>query len=133
MSLLLAKTGSSHPRRSTSALIPTADVRTATRVGRPVTEKVEGGLAAFLSADVDGYSALVRADVEGTLAYLSAHVEDLMQPKIAEHHDRVVKLMGDVVLAESASVVDAVRCAAEVRGRVGADFARNGRVEQWPR
>ena len=80
-----------------------------------MAEKVERRLAAILSADVVGYSRLVRADEEGTLARLSAHLEDLIQPKIAEYRGRVVKLMGDGVLAEFASVVDAVRCAADVQ------------------
>ncbi len=61
--------------------------------------------AAILTADVVGYSRLIRADEEGTIAALRALRADLIDPKIAEHHGRIVKLMGDGMLAEFASVV----------------------------
>ena len=70
-------------------------------------------LAAILAADVVGYSRLVRADEEGTLDRLKALRAELIEPAIARHHGRVVKLMGDGILAEFASVVDAVRAAIE--------------------
>ena len=70
-------------------------------------ERVQRRLAAILAADVVGYSRLIRSDEEGTLAALKALRTDLIDPKIAEHHGRVVKLMGDRMLAEFASVVDA--------------------------
>ena len=76
---------------------------------------MERRLAAILAADVVGYSRLIRADEEGTLAALKILHKDLIDPKIAEHHGRVVKLMGDGILAEFGSVVDAVRAAAEVQ------------------
>src|SRR5271166_3083326 len=72
-------------------------------------------LAAILAADAAGYSRLMGADEEGTLERLKAHRRQLIDPKIAEHHGRVVKTTGDGLLAEFASVVDAVRCAAEVQ------------------
>jgi TolB-like protein/class 3 adenylate cyclase/Flp pilus assembly protein TadD len=72
-------------------------------------------LAAILAADVAGYSRLMGADEEGTLQRLKAHRHELVDPKIAEHHGRIVKTTGDGLLAEFASVVDAVRCAAEVQ------------------
>jgi TolB-like protein/class 3 adenylate cyclase/Tfp pilus assembly protein PilF len=72
-------------------------------------------LAAILAADVAGYSRLMGADEEGTLERLKAHRRELIDPKIAEHHGRIVKTTGDGVLAEFVSVVDAVRCAAEVQ------------------
>jgi len=72
-------------------------------------------LAAILAADVAGYSRLMGADEEGTLERLKAHRRQLIDPKIAEHHGRIVKTTGDGLLAEFASVVDAVRCAAEVQ------------------
>ena len=75
---------------------------------------MERRLAAIMAADVVGYSRLIRADEEGTLAALNALRADLIDPKIADHHGRVFKLMGDGMLAEFASVVDAVRAAAEV-------------------
>ncbi len=76
---------------------------------------MERRLAAIIAADVVGYSRLIRADEEGTIAALKALFADLIDPKIAEHHGRVVKLMGDGMLAEFASVVDAVRAAVETQ------------------
>src|SRR6516225_6618551 len=55
------------------------------------------------------------ADEEGTLDRLKAHRCEIVDPKIKEHHGRVVKTTGDGLLAEFPSVVDAVRCAAEVQ------------------
>ncbi len=76
---------------------------------------VQRRLAAILAADVVGYSRLMGADEVGTLAELKGHRKDFIEPKIAEHHGRIVKLMGDGVLVEFASVVDAVECAAEIQ------------------
>jgi len=76
-------------------------------------------LAAILAADVAGYSRLMGADEEGTHERLKAHLAELVDPKIAEHRGRTVKNTGDGLLAEFASVIDAVRCAVEVqRGMV---------------
>src|SRR5437868_11332979 len=72
-------------------------------------------LAAILAADVAGYSRLMGADEEGTLQRLKAHLGELVGPKIREHRGRIVKTTGDGVLAEFASVVDAVRCAGEIQ------------------
>src|SRR6516225_8216328 len=72
-------------------------------------------LAAILAADVAGYSRLMGANEEGTHARLQAHRRELVDPKIREHSGRIVKNTGDGVLAEFASVVDAVRCAAELQ------------------
>src|SRR6516165_5543244 len=72
-------------------------------------------LAAILAADVAGYSRLMGADEEGTHERLRAHLRELVDPKIKEHHGRTVKHTGDGMLAEFASVVDAVRCAAEIQ------------------
>src|SRR5213594_1170182 len=72
-------------------------------------------LAAIVSADVVGYSRLMGADEEGTLDRLKAHRCELVDPKIAEHHGRIVKTTGDGLLVEFASVVDAVRCAVAVQ------------------
>jgi adenylate cyclase len=72
-------------------------------------------LAAILAADVAGYSRLMGADKEGTHARLMAHRRELVEPKIGEHSGRIVKTTGDGLLAEFASVVDAVRCAAELQ------------------
>ena len=72
-------------------------------------------LAAILAADVAGYSRLMGADEEGTHERLKAHLQELVNPKVAEHRGRIVKHTGDGFLAEFASVLDAVRCAAEVQ------------------
>jgi adenylate cyclase len=72
-------------------------------------------LAAILAADVAGYSRLMGADEEGTHERLKAHFGELVDPKIGEHHGRIVKNTGDGMLAEFASVVDALRCAVEVQ------------------
>ncbi len=76
---------------------------------------MERRLAAILAADVVGYSRLMELDETGTLAALKSHREDIINPSIAEHHGRVVKLMGDGILAEFASVVDAMQCAAQIQ------------------
>jgi adenylate cyclase len=72
-------------------------------------------LAAILAADVVGYSRLMAADEAGTLAALKALRREFIEPNIAEHHGRMVKLMGDGALVEFPSVVDAVRCAVELQ------------------
>ena len=76
-------------------------------------------LSAILAADVVGFSRLMEADEAGTLAALKAHRAAFIDPAIAERGGRIVKLMGDGVLVEFASVVDAVECAVAVqRGMV---------------
>jgi TolB-like protein/class 3 adenylate cyclase/Flp pilus assembly protein TadD len=80
-------------------------------------------LAAIFAADVVGYSRLMGADEEGTHERFKAHLRELVDPKIREHHGRIVKTTGDGVLAEFASVVDAVRCADEIqRGMANRDL-----------
>ena len=76
---------------------------------------MERRLAAILTADVVGYSRLMEQDEEGTLAALKALRAELIDPAIAEHKGRIVKLMGDGVLVEFASVVDAVQCAVAIQ------------------
>jgi adenylate cyclase len=78
-------------------------------------QPVERRLAAILAADVAGYSRLMGADEEGTHERLKAHFSQLVDPKIKEHRGRTVKNTGDGLLAEFPSVVDAVRCAAEIQ------------------
>src|SRR5712692_6968685 len=77
--------------------------------------RVERRLAAILAADVAGYSRLVEADEEGTLGRLKALRAEVIDPKIAGHKGRIVKTTGDGMLVEFASVVDALRCAAELQ------------------
>jgi len=72
-------------------------------------------LTAILAADVAGYSRLTETDEEGTHERLKAHFEQLINLKIAGHRGRVVKTTGDGLLAEFASVVDAMRCAVEIQ------------------
>jgi adenylate cyclase len=77
--------------------------------------RVERRLAAILAADVAGYSRLIEADEEGTLSRLKALRAQVIDPKIAGHRGRIVKTTGDGLLVEFSSVVDALRCAAEVQ------------------
>ncbi|MGC1888953.1 MAG: adenylate/guanylate cyclase domain-containing protein [Stellaceae bacterium] len=94
--------------------------------------KVERRLAAILAADVVGYSRLVGEDEEGTLERLRVLRRTLADPKIKEHHGRVVRTMGDGLLVEFASVVDAVRCAVEVQREMAlrnADLQADRRIE----
>jgi adenylate cyclase len=72
---------------------------------------MERRLAAILAADVVGYTRLMGEDEMGTLHRLTALREGFLEPLIADHRGRVVKLMGDGMLVEFASVVDAVTCA----------------------
>ncbi len=76
---------------------------------------MERRLAAILAADVVGYTRLMGEDEAGTLAALKAHREEFIEPKIADHKGRLVKLMGDGALVEFASVIDALACAAELQ------------------
>src|SRR5215472_17842988 len=77
--------------------------------------RVERRLAAILAADVAGYSRLIGAGEEGTLSRLKVLRAEVTDSKIAEHRGRIVKTTGDGLLAEFASVVDALGCAAEIQ------------------
>ena len=72
---------------------------------------MERRLAAILAADVVGYSRLMGEDEAGTMTRLEGLKAEILAPLIANHHGRVVKLMGDGFLVEFASVVDALTCA----------------------
>jgi adenylate cyclase len=72
-------------------------------------------LVAILAADVVGYSRLMRADEAGTLAHLKVLREELIDPILAAHRGRIVKLMGDGALVEFGSVVQAVECAVAIQ------------------
>jgi class 3 adenylate cyclase/TolB-like protein/Flp pilus assembly protein TadD len=78
-------------------------------------QPVQRRLAAILAADVAGYSRLMGADEEGTFERLKAHRRQVIDPKIKECRGRIVKTTGDGLLVEFPSVVDAVRCAAEIQ------------------
>jgi adenylate cyclase len=89
-------------------------------------------LAAILAADVAGYSRLMGVDEEGTHERLKAHLREFVDPKIKGHRGRIVKNTGDGMLAEFSSVVDAVRCAAEIQRAMvdrDADAAEDRRIK----
>jgi adenylate cyclase len=88
--------------------------------------RINRKLAAILAADVVGYSRLMGADEAGTLAALKRHRETIFDPAVAAHNGRIVKLIGDGVIAEFGSVVDAVNCALSVQRRWRNKWAR------WP-
>ena len=78
-------------------------------------DRVQRRLAAILAADMVGYSRLMGVDEEGTIARQKAHRAELIDPEIAAHGGRIVKTMGDGLLVEFPSVVDAVNCAIAVQ------------------
>ena len=82
-------------------------------------ERVKRKLAAIVSADVVGWSRLMGEDEAGTLARLTTLRNDVIEPLIAQRRGRIVKLMGDGLLVEFASVVDAVGCALAWQAAVG--------------
>ena len=80
--------------------------------------RVERRLAAILAADIVGYSRLIERDETATLAAIRALRAEAIDPLLAEHHGRIVKLMGDGAIFEFGSVVDAVVCAVAVQRAV---------------
>ena len=76
---------------------------------------MERRLAAILAADVVGYARLMEQDEAGTLAALKSRRSEILQPTISKHHGRIIKVMGDGVLVEFASAVDAVECAIQLQ------------------
>ena len=78
------------------------------------TARAERRLAAILAADVVGYSRLVEQDEAGTLSALKVLRREVIDPMLAEHQGRIVKLMGDGALVAFDSIVDAVACAEEI-------------------
>jgi len=87
------------------------------------TVRAERRLSAILAADVVGYSRLVEQDETGTLSALKVLRREVIDPLLAEHQGRVVKLMGDGALVEFSSVVDAVACAVAIQKGVAANQA----------
>jgi TolB-like protein/class 3 adenylate cyclase len=81
-------------------------------------ERVQRRLAAILAADVVGYSRLMEQDEAGTLAALKQRRKDILDPLVAQHRGRIVKVMGDGVLVEFASAVDAVECAIDLQRKM---------------
>src|SRR5438093_933601 len=82
-------------------------------------------LAAILAADVVGYSRLMQEDEAGTLAALKQRRKEILEPTVARHRGRVVKLMGDGALIEFASAVAAVQCAVELQQAMSAANSSN--------
>src|SRR5512147_825065 len=78
------------------------------------TQETKRKLTAILSADVEGYSRLMQKDEAGTIQTLNTYKE-VMANLTRRHHGRVVDAPGDNVLAEFASVVDAVECGIEIQ------------------
>ena len=95
-------------------------------------ERVQRRLAAILVADVVGYSRLMEADEEGTRARLKSLYSELIDPRIAADGGRIVKTMGDGILVEFSSAVNAVRNALDIQGAVrrrNADVPERTRIE----
>ena len=89
-------------------------------------EQGQRRLAAILAADVAGYSRLVAADEGATLREFKDHLTEFIEPTLADHNGRIFKTMGDGLLAQFDSVVEAVECAVAMqRGMAG----RNKGVE----
>jgi TolB-like protein len=82
-------------------------------------ERAQRRLAAILAADVVGYSRLLEQDEAGTLATLKDLRRRVLTPLVTQHHGRVVKVMGDGVLVEFASAVNAVACAVALQQKIG--------------
>ena len=82
-----------------------------------VAQRPDRRLAAILAADVVGFSGLIERDEADTLARLASLRVDVIEPALAEHRGRLFKLVGDGMLAEFASVVDAVACAVDIQRR----------------
>ncbi|MGI9524453.1 MAG: adenylate/guanylate cyclase domain-containing protein [Hyphomicrobiaceae bacterium] len=76
---------------------------------------MERRLSAIMAADVVGYSRLIGMDETGTLAALRSVKKELVDPALKRHRGRIVKLMGDGLLAEFPSVVDAVAAAVKIQ------------------
>ena len=81
-------------------------------------ERVERRLAAILAADVVGYSRLMEADELGTRARFNRVLDEIVRRAISKHRGRLVKTMGDGLLVEFGSVVDAVQCAIGIQKSV---------------
>ena len=88
---------------------------------------MERRLSAIMAADVVGYSRLMGANEVGTLTSLKNHRNELIDPTIADHQGRIVKLTGDGMLDEFPSVVSAVECAADIQREMR---ARNSEIPE---
>jgi class 3 adenylate cyclase len=94
-------------------------------------ERVERRLAAILAADVVGFSRMMEQDEAGTLATLKDRRKAILEPLVANHRGRLFKVMGDGVLVEFASAVNAVQCALDLQRDMAAangDLAENRHI-----
>src|SRR5437763_9601650 len=91
-----------------------------------MTAKIERRIAVVLCADVVGYSRLIGSDEEGTLAALNSVRRDIVDPTIADYRGRTVRSMGDGLLVEFNSVVDAVQCAIGIQNAMTARPVEQG-------
>src|ERR1044072_927532 len=83
-------------------------------------DNVQRRLAAILAADVVGYSLLMKRDEAGTVAALKQRRRTILKPAVDQHNGRVIKVMGDGVLIEFSSAVNAVACAIDLQQRMAA-------------
>jgi adenylate cyclase len=93
---------------------------------------MERRLSAILAADVVGYSRLMGFDEAGTLVAVNRLREEIVGPAVTAHHGRIVKSMGDGLLIEFPSVVEAVHCALRIQKKLtehNRDVDRNRRAE----
>src|SRR6266436_965339 len=86
---------------------------------------MERKLAAILAADVVGYTRLMERNEADTFERLRVYRKELFEPEIARHHGRIFKLMGDGLLAEFGSAVDALTCAVVLQRSM---IERNGGI-----
>src|SRR5690242_15738502 len=91
-------------------------------------ERARRRLVAILAADVVGYSRLMGEDESGTVAALKTRWSEILQPAVSNHRGRIVKFMGDGVLVEFGSAVDAVECAIQLQHAMAA--ANEGLLEE---
>ena len=89
-------------------------------------ERLQRRLSAILAADVVGYSRLMGLDEAGTRSRFRAHLRDVIEPAIGTRGGRIVKTTGDGLLAEFASVVETVECAAAIQHEMA---ARNAEID----
>ena len=87
---------------------------------------VERRLTTVFAADMVTYSRLIDIDEEGTLLVLNLLLDQVIKPSIREHQGRIVKQMGDGILAEFASVLNAVQCAVEIQRAIAGGQFRPG-------
>src|SRR5215470_5792539 len=86
-------------------------------------DRAQRRLTTILAADVVGYSRLMEQDEAGTMALLRARRHDVLMPLVARHGGRIFKVMGDGVLIEFTSVVNAVECAIDLQDAMKAQNA----------